>query len=334
MAIDITQIESQYPRLRAIEAASNVARTLLDEQERWRKQMIRPSHAIQSILEQTSHYQKLLKPAQLAVNRVAEYSANLDHVASTLSASRTSLDAIENHRHLLDLVAHLSDSFPRVVDQFKLGQIAPSAAQLESAAEHVRRLLEFLPDMESGDDEALDWNALGGHLEGVHAAIESLPLTGSTPQQLHAAGLSRHEWIMGFLTVLGTLIAMLGLLETHVQGQFARDQAAEEQVRRAQTQKEEREHRDRLLAAIGALAAHSPNQSDQYFVVTRLVPVRSAISKGGLLDTAHPNQVVVATGKNGRWLKIRYRNHIEDREVEGWVLKHYLIRQDKAESGD
>ncbi|WP_282276216.1 hypothetical protein [Stenotrophomonas sp. PS02297] len=334
MSIDIMQIESQYPHRRAIEAASNVTRTLLDEQERWRKQMMQPSHAIRSILEQASRYQKLLAPAQLAVNRVTEYSASFDRVASILGASRTSLDAIENHRRLLDQVARISDSFPRVVDQLNLGQIAPWAAQLESAAEHVRRLQESLPDMESGDDEALDWNALDEHLEGVHAAIDRLPLTGTTPQQLHAAGLSRHEWIVVFLTVLGTLTAMLGLLETHAQGQFARDQAAQEQVFRAQAEKEEREYRDRLLAAIGALAAHSPDQPDQYFVVARPVPVRSAISKGGLLDTAHPNQVVVATGKNGRWLKIRYRNHIEGREVEGWALKHYLIRQAKAESGD
>lgn len=334
MSIDITQIESQHPHLRAIEAASNVARTLLVEQERWRKQIIQPSHAIRSILEQASRYQELLAPAQLAVNRVAEYSASLDRVASTLVASRTSLNAFKNHHHLLDQVARISDSFPRIVDQFNLGQVTLSAARLESAAEHVRRLLEFLPDMESGNDEALDWNALDGHLEGVHAAIERLPLTGTTSQKLHAAGLSRHEWIVGFLTVLGTLVAMLGLLETHVQGQFARDQAAEEQVYRAQAKKEEREYRGRLLTAIGALAAHSPDQPDQYFVVARPVPVRPAISKGGLLDTAYPNQVVVATGKNGRWFKIRYRNHIEDREVEGWVLKHYLIRQAKAGSGD
>ena len=90
---------------------------------------------------------------------------------------------------------------------------------------------------------------------------------------------------------------------------------------------EEREFRERLLGAIEALGEHSPGQHGHYVVGNRVVRVKSAITGGLPLDTAHPNQLVLVTDKHGRWLKIRYRNHLEDREVEGWVLKHYLIRK-------
>lgn len=343
MSIDITQLAKQYqPHLRAMEAAGSVVRSFLEEQERWRKQLIQPSYAMQSILDQVNEQQDFLRqyrelissPAQLAINELVEHNRKFDRLAETLGPSRAFLDVIEHNRTLLDQVARFSDPFRDVLERLKLDQVAPWASQLESASEHVRKLLESLPDEDYVDDETLDWHALGGHLESVQGAIEQLPLTGATRQQIHAMGLSRVEWVTLFLTLVNTVIAILGILETRAQGRVARDQAVEEQVYRERADKEEQEYRERLLAAIGALAKHSPSPQEQYFVGARAVRVKSAISKGMYLDTAHPNQVVVATGDSGRWVKIKYRNHLEERDVEGWVLKHYLIRQQAVAGGE
>lgn len=336
MPIDITQLAKQYqPHLRAMEAAGNVARSFLEEQERWRKQLLQPSYAMQSILDQANaqqdvlrqHRQWLLSPAQLALNELVGRHREFDRLADTLGASRAFLDVIEHNRRLVDQVARFADPIRDVVERFKLDQMAPWASQMEVAAEHVRKLLDSLPADEDFNDAALDWDTLGGQLEDVHAAIGQLPFTGATDQQIRASGMSRVDWVNTFLVLLGIMIAVLAFLETRAQGRLARDQAIEEQAYREHADREESEYRERLLAAIGALAERSPVQQDQYFVGARAVRVKSAISKGVYLDTAHPNQVVLATGKNGRWLKIRYRNHLEDREVEGWVLKHHLIRQ-------
>lgn len=59
-------------------------------------------------------------------------------------------------------------------------------------------------------------------------------------------------------------------------------------------------------------------------VKERPATIRSLPGEGLTLGTAYPNQEVLVTGKSSRWAKIRYRDHVEDREVEGWVLKHYL----------
>ena len=51
----------------------------------------------------------------------------------------------------------------------------------------------------------------------------------------------------------------------------------------------------------------------------RAATVRSLPRSGLKLGDAHTNQEVLVTGKSTRWVKIRYRDHLEAREVEGWV---------------
>lgn len=335
MAIDITQLAKQFQSPRQAKGGARSAiQSVLEEQERWRKQLLQPSYAMRSILDQLNEQQDLVRqhrkllfsPAQLALNEIIERQHKLDRLADALGPSSAFLDMIEQNRRLVDQVARFSDPFHDVIERFKLDQVAPWASQLQAATEHVQKLLQSLPADEDFDDAALDWDTLGGQLQDVHAAIERLPLTGATDQQVRASGMSRGEWVATFLALLGIVVAILGMLQTQVQGRLARDQAAEEQAYRERADQEERAYRQHLLAAIEALAERSPRQQEHYVVGTRAVRVKSQIRNGIYLDTAHPNQVVVATGKSGRWLKIRYRNHLQDREVEGWVLKHYLVR--------
>ena len=335
MSIDITKIAQQYTSpLGTMGGADSAVRNLLAEQERWRKQLLGPSSAMRTIqahlAEQehfTRQYRKLAaSPSLYAVSELIERTLNTVRLMDTLAPAKAFLDQIEQNRRLVNQMARLSDPLREIADRITLDQVSLRVSEMTSASEYIRRILESLPDPTHADD-AVDWDALDGHLEGVQATIEHLPLTGASPHQFHAMGFSRAEWITVFFSLLSLMLGVLAYLETRAQGRFSRDQAAEEQARSQQEVREEKEYRERLLAAIEALAEHAPSQVDYYVVGLRSVRVKSSITKGALIDTAHPNQIVLATGKNGRWLKIRYRNNLEDREVEGWVLKHYLIRQ-------
>jgi hypothetical protein len=65
-------------------------------------------------------------------------------------------------------------------------------------------------------------------------------------------------------------------------------------------------------------------EEDVYVVGARPTAVRARPGSGLVLGTAYTNQQVLVTGKSSRWLKVRFRDHLEQRDIEGWVLKHYL----------
>lgn len=97
---------------------------------------------------------------------------------------------------------------------------------------------------------------------------------------------------------------------------------------RADTDEQHVRYQQRLLTALEALTNHAPPSPMHHVIGPRPANVRSAAAGGTLLDIAHPSQLVQVTGKRGRWFKVAYRNHLEDRHVEGWVLKHYVLRTD------
>lgn len=80
---------------------------------------------------------------------------------------------------------------------------------------------------------------------------------------------------------------------------------------------------ERLRRALDVLAGQALEE-DVYVVGTRPTTVRARPGSGLVLGTAYTNQQVLVTGKSSRWLKVRFRDHLEQRDIEGWVLKHYL----------
>lgn len=84
----------------------------------------------------------------------------------------------------------------------------------------------------------------------------------------------------------------------------------------------------RLNRTMEVLVAQALSQEN--YVVTRPATVNSRPGGGLRLGTAHPNQQVEITGKHSRWFKVHFRDHNEGREIEGWVLKHYLSPLNKA----
>lgn len=331
MSLDITRLSHQTALATAMSGRSAV-QEFFEQQEKLRKQLLAPSHALEAI-ERLSQKGRILHdygalfspPMAFGVNQIVERVINVGHVGNLLSQSSAASRMFEENRRIREQVLRLADPFRDMRKRLRLDQVG----QVEDAVAHARQVLESLPDLPEGE-QGTDWQALEDHFQGVHAAIEHLPLTGATRRQLRATGVSRTQWIVGFFSVLGVIIAWLAYMETIEQGEFSREQASLEQARSQLADEEERVFRQSLLAALDALAQHSPSQHDVYVIGLRAVPVKSAISGGMLLDTAYPNQVVSSTGKGGRWIKIRYRNHLEEREVEGWVLKHYLVRQQGA----
>lgn len=341
MSIDISKIPGQdRSPLTARVDASSAIQNFLDEQARWREQLLGPSYVlgpIQEYLENQErladqHWRTLASASHFRIDELIEKTLKVGRMADALAPSKAFMEVIEQNQRLIDKLTGFTDPLQAVRDQLDIDRIASWASRMEPAAEHMKRLLAALPALDHAELE-MDWDALDEQWEGVHATIDQLPATGSTQQQLRAMGLSRAEWLFLVIGVLGLLLSALSYLETRAQGRFARDQATLEQASSQRENREEAEYRGRLLAAIEALAEHAPSHIDYYVVGLRPVRVKSSITKGALLDTAHPNQIVLATGKNGRWLKIRYRNSLEERDVEGWVLKHYLIRQNLKDEG-
>ena len=334
--------EQEHWREQVLGPISTV-QSMVEEQERWRKQMLGQLSAVESILEEQRKYDQLQRDmlqnlfpshAKSEVDGVLKWHSEIDRILDALKPSLSVMDAIHADHGLTKQIALLSEPWPGVIEQLRLEQVqvaTPWASQIGSAAEYARKLLNSLP-MEDPNDETLDLTSLSTHLNQVHGAMSHLPLKGDGSEAVYAKGMSVHQWVMCYMAIIATLAALVTVYQAQLQMRFAREQALGDQTYRAQSDADLAAFRERLFKALDDVAAHAPVREDLYVVGLRPARVRSAITGGALLDIAHPNQIVTATGKEGRWLKVRYRNHLEDREVEGWVLKHYLIRQAAAES--
>lgn len=338
MSRDMTQIAHQLrDQLFGKRFVPSAAQAFLEEQERWRERLMGPASVMQSIQEQLSKQDDVLRqlqdtffsPHQRGLAGLMERQHSLEHLAGSLpAASRAALEFIEHNRRLVDQVSRLTQPLDDTAARFKLDQIMPWASQLEATLERVRTFQHALPDPVDLDAAAQwDWQALEDQLDVVHLQIQQLPLAGSTKRQVREHGITLIQWVTFYMTLVAILSALLANMQAQTQIRLAQEQASEERSYRDGADREEQQFRDRLLALLEGMQERSPGLLGHYVVGTRAVRVKSAIKAGVYLDTAHPNQVVVATAKSGRWVKIRYRNHLEDREVEGWVLKHYLIRQ-------
>lgn len=341
MSIDITKL-AQLGTVshQAMDSVLNtVTRSAIEQGEHLRRLtnlMPKMPSAIERFLEEErrrkERYQDLFSASTWStMDSVARHSQELERIAEMLGPSRETMDAIATgtlaSTQMAADMARLVDPLRSVLDKIKAEQVlaTPWFAQMESAAQLAQRFLESWPEDEESDED-VDWEALDQHLDGVQVAIQQLPLRNATDQQLQATGMTRFEWITLAVALLTLLLQFLDYMESLEQRRFA-SQQAEAPVSADRAQAEERMFRERLIATIEALAEHTPAQDTLYVVGTRPVPVKSAIVRGVYLGTAHPNQVVVVTGRNGRWIKIRFRDNLEEREIEGWILKHYLVRR-------
>ena len=239
--------------------------------------------------------------------------------------STSGLAAMKASDRMLAEVARMTDPASDKLGQLREGQIlaAPWLAQMETAGDLARRFIDTWP----GDDVSrlVDWEALDQHLAHAQDVIEQLPPRDATTQELQARDISPIQRFTLVFALLGVLLQILALLQAREQIRFDRLQAAGAQAREEQAYVEEREFRARLIGTIEALIERAPDQSTIHVVGVRPVPVKSAITKGIFVGTGHPDQAVIVTERKGRWAKIRFWDDLEERTIEGWVLKHYLV---------
>ncbi|WP_243351990.1 SH3 domain-containing protein [Stenotrophomonas acidaminiphila] len=132
------------------------------------------------------------------------------------------------------------------------------------------------------------------------------------------------------IALLGIYLALIfGLMDQlrwhldRIEQQREAAELAKEKVVLEERHREVVDVSERLRRALDVLAGQALEE-DVYVVGTRPTTVRARPGSGLVLGTAYTNQQVLVTGKSSRWLKVRFRDHLEQRDIEGWVLKHYL----------
>jgi len=342
MSMDMSKLAKQLLSQRPAEnAIATMARSLMQKEHEDLFKSIDPMHGIRSFIEEYKDYERrtlrdyqelFSAPARGAIETLFQHQQReMDLIKQALRVPQA--DLLEASHQLQKQMALATEPLREMLDRLKTEQdvIAPWFTQMKSAADYAKTFLESWPEQDALEDEGTNWDALDKHLVGVEAAIQQLPERNATAQQIRAVGLTPVERICLVVALLSLLLQILDYLETCAQGQFSRQQAANETAHREYSNAIESGYRERLISTIEALAERTPDQElIPYVVGPRPAKIKSAISKGLLLGTIHPNQVVLATAHSGRWVKVTYRDHLEERDVEGWVLKHYLIRQAPA----
>lgn len=338
MPIDITKLARQYaPAYADADSVRSVAERIAMQEREYLRRLLNPMPDVQSLMGRYLEDERRLldhcrdqfsSAAQLTIDRFLQHDSEIDRVVKLFELPKATLDVLDPSVRMADELARFANPLRDTIDRIVAEQTldAPWLTQMGSAAQLAREFIDSWAERSEFDD-GVDWAVLDQHLEDVQVAIQQLPREDATDQQLRATGITRVEWIALALALLGLLLQLLDYMESLDQGQFARQQAAEEQASVGRDRAEERKFRERLISTIEALAEHTPSRRVIYVVGERPVRIKSAISRGIYLGTAHPNQVVMATDRRGRWLKIRFRDNIEERDIEGWVLKHYLIRR-------
>lgn len=132
------------------------------------------------------------------------------------------------------------------------------------------------------------------------------------------------------IALLGIYLALIfGLMDQlrwhldRIEQQREAAELAKEKVVLEERHREAADVSERLRRALDVLAGQALEE-DVYVVRARPATVRARPGSGLVLGTAYTNQQVLVTGKTSRWLKVRFRDHLEHRDIEGWVLKHYL----------
>lgn len=200
----------------------------------------------------------------------------------------------------------------------ELQQPPRAIREIIAAAARYRLPDEFVADLASVDEQ----------LEVIELALQatsagSAPVTGWPASQKL---LSPADWLNLFLAVLGLLGTVWGLIDS-----------AETERRILDAIEQGKASGDARLLKIESLLHQvliaAATVQEPIYVVNHQARVRSR--KGGGLDVAvaYPNQRVTCVAHDGKWFKVRYHDYVDDRDVEGWVRKKHLHR-DESEGSD
>lgn len=179
---------------------------------------------------------------------------------------------------------------------------------------------EYGPD--DADDGATTIKVAGAKSRAIEAVARDIAVSpsafwrGKTEEQ-------RVAYLTLYLTLIFGLMENLRWYLDRIDQQREAAELAKEKVVLEERHREAVDASERLSRALEVLAGQAL-QEGVYIVGARSATVRARPGSGLVLGTAYTNQQVLVTGKSSRWYKVRFRDHLEERDIEGWVLKHYL----------
>lgn len=302
----------------------------LDEQQRIRGAILGRSDSIRDSFSQILVQEKerrrqlealLSPPIRRAAEAVRALNPSINDVRTFIeqwrdrSAAPGSAAIIrESARNALDLSARYREAAQQLWDD---DAVRNAVFKLNESARYVRDLLATLSveELQRSPNASMDWVAAEEQIERVQDVLAQAPARFIADSESSAIKFTPYEWITMWIAIAGILVA---LTQVFLQIQADRNSG--------QDSVEERAFRKSLLSALESLQDQAPQELALYAVGSRGTHVKSAIHGGIRIGKVHPNQVVVVTGKQGRWVKVRFRDHIEERDIEGWILKHYILR--------
>lgn len=287
------------------------------------------------------HGTDVASDALWSASRVSVYERAIDNLVSAIREEQQ-LDRLG----LVDYTWGLIESYigggrdARRLAQNIAGPADPAAALqglYDRASSYAEYSAEFLREVQEEvfsydqidldiDEETEDLDAASAKskaLESTVAKLSCLPKEPSHPLS--------SERIALISVCLALVFGLADQLKWYLDVLEKRREAAEsvlEQEVIAERHREAMESAARLNRTMEVLVAQALSQGIS--VVRRPVAVRSRPGGGLVLGAVYPNQQVEITGKHSRWLKVHFRDHIEGREIEGWVLKQYLSPMNKA----
>ncbi len=165
---------------------------------------------------------------------------------------------------------------------------------------------------------------IGRDVALIADAIEALP---AIPWS--ASSQTKMELKSEILFYLANLNFLLTFFQVYQQHLDRREQGAQQSVQE-QRHIESMAVQKSIAQSMDKIAERLSPTINGAIVGTQGLRVRSSPGKGFVVDTVYPNQLVAVTGKHSRWLKVSYRNHVDEREVEGWILKQYVKTKDAS----
>ncbi|WP_123645928.1 hypothetical protein [Lysobacter enzymogenes] len=83
----------------------------------------------------------------------------------------------------------------------------------------------------------------------------------------------------------------------------------------------------RIAALLEELSASRPvGGTSQYVARDRVSIVREARASGKTVALVYPNQLADCVLSDGKWMKIRFRDWVNNKVINGWVMKKHWVR--------
>lgn len=276
-----------------------------------------------------------IRAAQDAFDRNRKAIESMARLASSAMSQRVT-DTLWPMQQLVESQLESAKSARRMIERIN----AQLGARLDSAriaypAQNLEDLLDqwtepdrvvtdhsAFYDLEPNADERTSPEELRQEAEQIERAVGAVP---EYPWQ--GSRQAAKQWREMILFYIALLTFIQGLASDSYALYQAHSEARQSQ---AQEKIEAARHQAQLAVlhsidgSIQRLQDHLVAASPECVVHGKGASVRSRPGEGYILGRVYPNQVVRVTGKAGRWAKVRYTDHVDGREVEGWLLKHYL----------